>query len=67
MIAFNFVSVEEAKEFKAVVDEKLVVRRRREGTGIILITFFYEVMNNYLISFWLSDKLIRGLATFAVC
>ncbi|EFA03329.2 actin nucleation-promoting factor WASL [Tribolium castaneum] len=30
MVAFNFASTDEAKEFKAVVDEKLMVRRKRE-------------------------------------
>lgn len=57
MIAFNFVSEEEAKEFKAVVDEKLVVRRRREGIfnklllilRIILLTICKQLFNQFLV------------------
>lgn len=31
MVAFNFASVDEAREFKMVIDEKIMLRKKREG------------------------------------
>lgn len=31
MVAFNFASTEEARELKLVVDQKISIRKRREG------------------------------------
>jgi hypothetical protein len=37
MVAFNFADTTEAKDFKLIVDEKIYIRRRRDGRRVFIL------------------------------
>lgn len=44
MVGFNFASVEEARDLKNVVDQKILAKKRREGMCVFFLVWWIFCM-----------------------